>query len=381
MAALWDALLADSRALVGAILFVGFLLSTAVMSLAALLRQWRRRSRSRPRPADATPAPDHDAVDAESARIVGALMAALHRQRDAHESGDAVARAEAGLAAERAVTLEEQNQQLSRAVAALTGLRPDWPEAGAVDRALAALATGSTGPAEAIFRTVADGLGAPAIGHRLPPATAASHRAALVSLTAPDRAVEAYEAALALDDRLIDAWNQLGLLRLRAGELERAQAAFRTVLALGDLERDRGVLSAAVGNLGLVARGRGDLGQAEESVRIALVVQAALGDRPGMARQYANLGQLFQVARRYGEAETCFGKALELEQALGRRELAAGCHSHLAMLAEARGRPDEARRHWQQALVLYERLGMGPMVQRVRTVVAGIPTRGRGTAS
>jgi len=361
--ALLDAFLDNSSAQVGAVIFAGFL----IFSVSFYLNLQRRAQ-----PAEVE-APATFDPKTEATRLVEALIIVLQRQRDAGDAGSNLSRAEARLACERAVTLEEQNRQLTRAVTDLLRIRDDWPDVATIDRALTALRSAETESAETIFRSLADGLEPPGWRKSVPPGAAARHCGALLMIRAPEQAEQAYQTSLALEPVNPDAWNQLGLLSLRKGLLQEARDAFRKVLTLGDPQRDQGVLSAAVGNLGLVARGEGDLDRAEEQFRIATVLYAALDDRLGTARQYANLGQILQVAQRYDAAEACFTKSLELERSLGRLDLVAGCHSHLAMIAEARGNREAARRHWRQAEGLYERMGMEQMVRTVRNVMATRP--------
>lgn len=360
---LWDAFIASPSALVGAVMFAGFLLLSGL-----LLDGGRRRARRETQRLAAQALPPPPDPETEAAGIVEVLTAAIRHRPEVPDGSGSVDRAAASLAAERAITLEEQNRQLSKAVAALLRLRADWRVPTDVDHALAALREGRTAPAETIFKSLADGIGRPGQG-RLPTASiAAHHYGVLLTLSTPEAAGDAFETAVALDPSRADTWNLLGLARLRTGDPAGAEAAFRTVLACADPDRERGVLGAAVGNLGLVARGRGDLARAEEQFRIALALHAAHGDQPGMARHYANLGQLFQATQRFNQAETYFGTALDIEQGLGRLDLAAGCHAHLAMIADTRGRKEEAQRHWHRARALYERLGMDHMVRVVQNV-------------
>ena len=87
-----------------------------------------------------------------------------------------------------------------------------------------------------------------------------------------------------------DAFNQLGHLYRRIGELTLAQAACESVLELGDLTSDKALIAVANGNLGIIEQTRGNLDGAENYYNQALGLNKELGRKEGMASNYGNLG-------------------------------------------------------------------------------------------
>ena len=106
-----------------------------------------------------------------------------------------------------------------------------------------------------------------------------------LSMARHDRAVERYEAYLALDDRAPRVWYKLGLARYRNGE---------TAAAIPALERAIGLDSSVADShfvLGLCLREQGDLPRARAALEIATQLSPGLtAPREALAAVYADSG-------------------------------------------------------------------------------------------
>ncbi len=150
---------------------------------------------------------------------------------------------------------------------------------------------------------------------------------AIAFLAGPGEALQHYAGATQLSPNDPAAWNQAGLLQLRAGNLNAAADCFQKVL--GSPAVDRAAAALATGNLGLVHQARGETDRAETMFREALVRFGWLGKRRGKARQYANLGHLYLERRDLAGAGKMFRKALALHEALKDKEAMASAYSNL----------------------------------------------------
>lgn len=138
------------------------------------------------------------------------------------------------------------------------------------------------------------------------------------------RALNAYEKAIALNDTHKHAWNQIGQLHYRLGELARAEAANQRVLALS--ENDAAFQADALKNMGNVAKTRGDLDNAMDYYTQSNTLNKELGSKQGMARNLNNMG----------------------------------------LVAEQRHNIPEACRLWTQARDLYAEISARPQLERVQ---------------
>ncbi|HYZ26035.1 MAG TPA: tetratricopeptide repeat protein, partial [Geminicoccaceae bacterium] len=160
---------------------------------------------------------------------------------------------------------EEEIEALRAAVAALANeaKQPDPPPG--IDRALALLAKGETGQAEAIFQGIVERRSAEGAAANREAAAAARHLGALAYLDDTQKAIDAYETATRLDPDDTWSWIFLGRLYQRAGKLAAAEQAFeraRVAAERADNERDIGV---AYHELGMMRRARGDLTGASDA--------------------------------------------------------------------------------------------------------------------
>ncbi len=164
-------------------------------------------------------------------------------------------------------------------------------------------------------------------------------------------AIEQYEKAIAANPRFGSAYNRLGAVHMAAGQLDRAEEAFRHgIAALDDAAYLRN-------NLGDLCRLRGRLDEAEELFREALRIQ------PEFPRARNNLAIVLVQIGRSEEALGEFGHGLPPDRAY--------CNVGIVLLKMDRFQ--DARRFFNQALELNPRSrGAREGLRRV-TILAGDP--------
>ncbi|PCI39684.1 MAG: hypothetical protein COB46_08330 [Rhodospirillaceae bacterium] len=158
--------------------------------------------------------------------------------------------------------IDDQGQTidaLRKAVDSLTEKQgtPDAPEG--LNEALDHLKQGDTKKAEALFERILEAKEAEGQAANLEAAEAAKNIGALAYLHDTDKALNAYKKATKLNPDDAEAWNLLGALLLRSGDLTGAKRAFNKVLALGNRTTNKSLIAIASGNLGIIAQTQGDL--------------------------------------------------------------------------------------------------------------------------
>nr|VFK22581.1 MAG: Tetratricopeptide repeat-containing protein [Candidatus Kentron sp. MB]VFK28903.1 MAG: Tetratricopeptide repeat-containing protein [Candidatus Kentron sp. MB]VFK74148.1 MAG: Tetratricopeptide repeat-containing protein [Candidatus Kentron sp. MB] len=214
----------------------------------------------------------------------------------------------------------------------------------------AALARGEIGKADAIFKQIEKG---------------AAHQAAEVAKTLgaiayrnrPQGALEHYRRAVAYAPEDAEAWNKVGKLNYRLGEMAAAEAAFRRARELGEAAEDKRVIAMALNNLGVIARTRGDLAKAEGLHRRALALIEKLGHKKHMAVTLSNLGEVARARGDLNEAERIHRRALNLHEELGHKQGMANRLTNLGNIAQTRGKSAKAEAYHQRALALAEEAG------------------------
>ncbi len=201
-------------------------------------------------------------------------------------------------------------------------------------------------------------------------AAAARHLCALAFLHDTKKALAAYRKAVELDPQDPTGWNRLGHLLRRVGELDEAEQAYETVLALGKRTESREAIAIAYGNLGIVYETRGELDRAEEMHLKGLEIDEALGRKEGMASTYGNLGIVYKKRGELDRAEEMYLKSLEIEEALGRKEGMARQYGNLGILYEARQEMRAACRAWEKSTDLFAEFGVPHMVKRVEVLMS-----------
>ena len=158
------------------------------------------------------------------------------------------------------------------------------------------------------------------------------------------------------------------VVRHRSGDLERADALYRHLLAhdpanadllhlSGVVRMQRGRLEEAIERIRAALILAPDFAQAENNLGLALQAAGACVDaarhhlravtlQPDYAEAYNNLGNAFQAQHQLAAAEICYGNALTL------RPDYAEAHGNLGNVRERLGRPEEAVAAQRRALCL-----------------------------
>ena len=151
-----------------------------------------------------------------------------------------------------------------------------------------ALAGGDTAKADAIFA---------AMEQADPDQTvrAAKARGAIAYQNQPCEALQHYQRAVAFASEDAEAWNRIGALSWRLGDMAAAAVAWERTQELGQIAGDKEIVAAALGNLGIIAKTRGELASAERFYRRALELNEVLSRKEGMATNLNNLGVLAET--------------------------------------------------------------------------------------
>ena len=163
-----------------------------------------------------------------------------------------------------------------------------------------------------------------------------------------------YQRELGDDWLTSEAYNNLGLLELEAGNLDEAE---RLLEASRAIDRRLGLTGAdnawVLINLASLAKVRGDLSKSAEMEREALQVREAElpADHPLVANSLNNLGLSLLDLGQYREAETCLARVLEiLEPQVGTEHpYFAMATSNLGLVHLAREDPETARQLFQRS--------------------------------
>ncbi|MCP4658250.1 MAG: CHAT domain-containing protein [bacterium] len=172
-------------------------------------------------------------------------------------------------------------------------------------------------------------------------------------------ALRIQEAAWGESLSLATSQNDLGVLALIQGRLNRAEEALQSAL---DIRRRLASKSLAVAgnlnNLAVVAGKRSELELAEGYYQQALEIQESLAPKSvPTAKILNNLGLVAQDRGRFELAEEYYRRALEIEEELVPESLiVANPLNNLGLVALYRGDPDRAEDYIRQALEIRERL-------------------------
>jgi protein O-GlcNAc transferase len=207
-------------------------------------------------------------------------------------------------------------------------------------------------------------------------ATAARHLGALTALNNTYKALEAYRSATKLDPNDPTAWNQLGFLLTRVGQLDDGARAFERVVVLSQRIGDKNQVASAYANLGVNYRVRDDLVGAEEITFKSLKLYEELGRKDGMALAYVMLAMIYQRRGEDNRAELMALEGLKLFEELGQKDGMAAAYGILAPIYAMRGDP-RAEETALNSLKLFEELGAKPGVAAAYAGLGGLyHTRG-----
>jgi tetratricopeptide (TPR) repeat protein len=172
-----------------------------------------------------------------------------------------------------------------------------------------------------------------------------------------------YRKAVELDRDNLEAWNQIGHLLVRTGELNEAEAAYEKIKILAQSQGNQQWLAIAYGNLGNVHQIRGNFVQAQSLFTLSLaILERTLGpDHPQVAITLNNLAQLYYVQGQLAQAEQLYKRSLAiLERAFGPDHpyVARGANN-IGMILKNKGDLEGALRYMEWALRIDEKV-VGP---------------------
>ncbi|MBP8822189.1 MAG: histidine kinase [Flavobacteriales bacterium] len=184
-----------------------------------------------------------------------------------------------------------------------------------------------------------------------------------LSRTAPDSALQAGEAAMAIATRikqpkaLGDAYNNLGWLAVEQGQFRRADSLLAQALVIFNATGKPQYTAVVLSNLGWLAEKKGDETMALRRFQEAYQASELAKDSASMAAELYALGVTSRKLKDHAKAMEYLGNSLAMEFALQRPFNQANCL--LAMANTAREQGDTARVMllYEQAAVLYRRIG------------------------
>jgi tetratricopeptide (TPR) repeat protein len=146
--------------------------------------------------------------------------------------------------------------------------------------------------------------------------------------------------------------NELGLLLMRQGQMERAEEAFRTALAhLGEAGTER-MKSHVLLSLGELYLRNGRPVDGIQIVKEAIELARRHDEQLALASGHVLLGQLNERMDNHELADKEFRVAIRLLSAAGRTDRLAETHAVYAEILDARGDGRLASRQWKQAAKL-----------------------------
>ena len=188
----------------------------------------------------------------------------------------------------------------------------------------------------------------------------------------PKRAREAYASALRLDPDDVGSWMQLGFLQWSAGALAEAETAYRRALTLGRPgQHDHGLYWSRIG-LGDLLRDRGDLsgamGEYADARAAAERLSAAdpkdVNWQRDLSVSFDRVGDVLVAQGKGEEALTAYRDSLAIRERLARADPAnAGWQRDLSVafnkvgdVLVAQGKGEEALTAYRDSLAIAERL-------------------------
>jgi len=146
--------------------------------------------------------------------------------------------------------------------------------------------------------------------------------------------------------------NELGLLLMRQGQMERAEEAFRTALAHLEQAGTERTKSHVLLSLGEVALRTGRFEDGIRTVKKAIDLAKRLDELLAGASGHRLLGQLYEGRDKHALADKEFRIAIRVLEAEGLADRLAETHASFAEVLEARGNARGASRHWKRAAQL-----------------------------
>jgi tetratricopeptide (TPR) repeat protein len=146
--------------------------------------------------------------------------------------------------------------------------------------------------------------------------------------------------------------NELGLLLMRQGQMDRAGDAFRAALAHLEEAGSEVAKSHILLSLGELQLRVGKLDDGLQTVKEAIDLAHRREESIAQASGHVLLAQLYERKNRRQLADKAFASALRLLKKEGLNDRLAETHASYAELLEARGDHSSASRHWKNAAKL-----------------------------
>jgi CHAT domain-containing protein/Tfp pilus assembly protein PilF len=150
-----------------------------------------------------------------------------------------------------------------------------------------------------------------------------------------------------------------GNLQRSNGNLDLAEAVYRSLLFIGESRQLPRTISVAYNNLGIVYGSRFDLPQATSFFERSMDIAEKEGDVKGLQSTWGNLGI---IQRKLGEldlAESSIRRSLSIAEGLGEKALIAHGLNNLGLVYQDRGDSAAAQDFYLRSLKLKEEAGVG----------------------
>jgi len=339
---------------------IGSLVAGAFVIAGVVLKWLLNRSRRKAEPGDVAAVSVGGNLTVSGIANIGSghqnVTLHVHATADAAAVVLARLRSNAGVSERDVASIEENVREALDAARASAG-------EGAVNR----LREGDFETLLGVLRTELDTARRAGKGH-VRDAALAARRLGLVALVGSrTEALRAFSEAVTLNPDDADAWNWLGVIQLKAGDVDAARRALRRAEEIFRTNANLVAAAEVLTNIGVVEEVAGDLAESTAIQARALALnQAGRNDR-GVAANLSNLALLAWKRGRLDEAENHFNRAVEIET---RRENFAGLASDLGNLGvlsltragsgpNASAHLDAAESYLQRAYAADERLDNG----------------------
>ncbi|MBI1849814.1 MAG: sigma 54-interacting transcriptional regulator [Planctomycetes bacterium] len=163
--------------------------------------------------------------------------------------------------------------------------------------------------------------------------------------------------------------NVAGLSKLRRGDIEGAEAAFRRALALHEQLGDSAQIAVAHGHLGMALQRLGRTVEAADHIRRAFTLYSDAGFLSDAAAALNNLGTLYIRRGELTAAEEVFRQSLEIRERIGEPYGVASSLGNLGFVDRDRGLASRALERLQDGLRRFRSLNA---VREVAIIEAGI---------
>ena len=248
----------------------------------------------------------------------------------------------------------ELKAQIEPAVVGLTNLNESQQE---IEAARRALATSDTNKARVLYQQAAQRTVDEGRERFIEAAEYYRRLGALSYLNDTADALSAYQRASELDPSNLDAWNQLGHLYRRVGELAKSIDAYETLLTLSEGISDEWQ-AFAYSHLGIVYRTQGELGRAMETHEKSLKIFEALDHKLGKANQYGNIGVIYFIRGELDRAIEMYNKSLKIYKYVDDGQAGmAKQYGNLGNIYRKQGELDRAIETYDKSLKIFEALG------------------------